>query len=165
MPFEIETQQKLNWCWAAVAATAARYFFPKQTLTQCTIAKGVLGLDCCQDPAAGCDEPAALQTALDAVNTALGKSLNNLPQGGTLAFESVRAQIDSGRPVCVRIQWFGTSGAHFVMIDGYSVSQSGEPWVDIADPYYEDSTLPYEQFVFGYLNAGAWSDTYLLAQS
>ncbi len=30
--FEIETQEKLNWCWAAVAATVSGYFFSPQTL-------------------------------------------------------------------------------------------------------------------------------------
>ncbi len=125
----------------------------------------MLGLDCCNGAIAGCDQPSALETALGAVNTLVGKALNNqaLP-GQTLPFAAVRQQIDSSVPVCVRIQWFGEQNGHFVMLSGYSVSQSGEEWVDVADPYYEDSTVPYDQFVAAYLEAGQWSDTYLVGQ-
>ena len=163
--FEIETQEKLNWCWAAVAATVSRYFYPNQAVEQCSIARSVLNIDCCAAASGDCDEPAALETALDALNTTFPKSLTNQPlPGQLLPFAAVRGQIDSGRPVCVRIRWFGESGGHFVMISGYSVSESGEPWVDVADPYYQDSTVPYDRFVSAYLDAGAWTDTYLVGQ-
>ncbi len=163
--FEIETQQKLNWCWAAVAATVASYFDPSKPIEQCAIAKLALGLDCCKDSKDKCDQPAALETALDAVNTATGQALNNSPIPKSQTFGIIRKQIDSGRPLCARIQWFAESGAHFVMLSGYSISQSGEFWVDVSDPYYEDSTIPYEQFVNAYLDAGEWSDTYLVGQA
>lgn len=164
--FQIETQLKLNWCWAAVASTVSKYFFPDLPLTQCAIAEGVLhpGVNCCTDSTSVCDQQAALEAALATVNTLQSKSLNNQPVPGFLTFGLIRKQIDASKPVCARIQWYGEPGGHFVMISGYSISQSGEQWVDIADPYYDDSTVPYEQFVSAYLDAGAWSDTYLVDQ-
>ena len=167
--FQIETQERLNWCWAAVAATVSHYFFPTLSTTQCTIAKQVLqppGGDCCSDGLISpCDQAAELETALSAVNTLTGQSLNDQTLSGKIiTFGAVRQQIDSGRPVCARIQWFGEQRGHFVMISGYSLGQSGEQWVDIADPYYDDSILPYDQFVSAYLDAGEWSDTYLVGQ-
>jgi hypothetical protein len=51
-----------------------------------------------------------------------------------------------------------------VVISGYSVSESNEHWVDIADPFYGDSTTPYVHFVAAYLNAGRWDETYLVGQ-
>jgi hypothetical protein len=166
--FKIETQEKLNWCWAAVAATVSHYFFPDQPLQQVDIAKSVLhlaaGIDC-NAPGSACDQPAPLEQAFGAVEVLAGRSLGmRPPSSGTLLFHKVQAQIDAGKPVCVRVQWFDETRGHFVMISGYSISDSGEEWVDVADPYYEDSTIPYEQFVHAYLDAGAWTNTYLLKQ-
>jgi len=164
--FEIQTQQKLNWCWAAVAATVSNYFFPNQAVQQCQIAKNILGIDCCTDPdPEACDAQAELQTALAAIPKLVGNSLNvNTLQNEPLSFDAVRKQIDAGLPVCARIQWFGENRSHFVIISGYSISQSNVPWVDISDPYYEDSTIPYQHFVSAYLDAGTWRETYLVAQ-
>jgi hypothetical protein len=78
--FQIQSQRKLNWCWAAVAATLAGYFFPEeeQKVSQCDIAGEVLGIDCCNRANADCDQPAPLEDALDAVNTLLKTSLKNI---------------------------------------------------------------------------------------
>ena len=167
--FQIETQEKLHWCWAAVAATVAHYFFPdKPPLSQCMIAQTVVnpaGTSCCADITGVCDVSEDLIDALNAINTVVGPPLNNHREPDTiLSFESVKQQIDSKRPVCVRIQWSDGSGGHFVMVSGYSVDQSGVQWVDIADPYYDDSTVPYNQFVSDYLGKGAWNSTYLVGQ-
>ncbi|MCU1294939.1 MAG: hypothetical protein JWP08_3789 [Bryobacterales bacterium] len=163
-PFQIEPQKKLNWCWAAVAATVSNYFFPGLALDQCGIAKNVLrsNADCCGAAAVQCDRTAPLEDALAAVNTMLNKNLNCQVLGRFLKFGEIRTQIDAGRPVCARIQWIGEQRAHFVMISGYSVSHSGEQWVDVADPYWGNSILPYPQFVSSYRHAGEWSDSYLL---
>jgi hypothetical protein len=168
-PFQIETQQKHNWCWAAVSDTVAHYFFKGVNLTQAQIAKETLGASCSNPD--GCDVPARLEDALRSADKLLkpllpGRSLNTqLLLGRFLTFEAIRSEIDAGRPVCVRIQWSGEDGGHFVMISGYSVSASGEEWVDVADPFYEDSIVPYDQFVTAYLNAGEWSDTYLVSHN
>jgi hypothetical protein len=65
----------------------------------------------------------------------------------------------------VRIQWIDDQRGHFVMICGYSVSASGEQWVDVADPYWGNSILSYPQLVSSYLDAGKWSDSYLVNQA
>jgi hypothetical protein len=165
--FQIEPQEKLNWCWAAVAATVSQYFFPEVALSQCGIAKHVLNTtsNCCGDLPSECNRPASLESALTAVNTLLNKNLDNRTLPRFLKFEEIREQIDSGRPVCARIQWIGEQRAHFVMICGYSVSRSGTQWVDVADPYWGNSVVPYTQFVSSYLNAGVWSDSYLVNQA
>ncbi len=166
--FQIETQEKLHWCWAAVAATVAHYFFPdKPPVSQCQIAQTVVspvGTSCCADTTGVCDVSEDLMDALKAVNDLVGTPLKNLPKNTFLAFDNVKQQIDSKCPVCARIQWSDGSGGHFVMVSGYSVDQSGLQWVDIADPYYDDSTVPYDQFVSDYLGKGTWSETYLVGQ-
>ena len=160
--FQIEPQQKLNWCWAAVTATVSRYFSPQSNISQCNIAQRVLKIDCSNPDS---DRPARFEDALSVLNEILPQPLNNKPlEQQSLPFETIQSQIHSGRPVCARIGWFNEDSGHLVMITGYSVSNSGEQWLDISDPYYEDSTVPYVDFKNAYLAAGEWTDTYLLGQ-
>jgi Papain-like cysteine protease AvrRpt2 len=163
--FKIETQKELNWCWAAVATTVVRYYEPSNTLEQCKLAEKLTGVPNCCSSNKACDFNEYLDDALAAANSSLTKGLNNqtLP-GKALKFEAIKAEIDAGRPIGVGIQWYGENSGHFVIINGYAVEASGEKWVDISDPYYEDSTVPYDQFVSAYLEAGKWSDTYLIGQ-
>src|SRR5438270_7192657 len=115
--FEIETQQQLNWCWAAVAATVSRYFSPHQALEQCQIASRVLKVaDGCANPSS-CDFPETLDDALAAVDALAPGSLNRQRvQAPPRDFKTVKLAIDSGRPVCVQIEWFGGRGGHYVML-------------------------------------------------
>ncbi len=165
--FTIQTQIELNWCWSAVATTVGLYYDSTKNLQQCQVAQKVTGIaNCCPDNEA-CDQFAGLDTALTAVNSMLTTPLNNkLLPGQVLKFAAVQAEIDAGRPVGVRIQWYGEDpdAGHFVIISGYAIEASGEKWVDVSDPYYDDSSAPYDQFVSAYLEAGAWSDTYMIGQ-
>ncbi|MFL6464693.1 MAG: C39 family peptidase [Bryobacteraceae bacterium] len=170
--FQIETQEQRNWCWAAVAATVANYFFPGQAIEQCAVAtgvqyaQGVPNTNCCPNGSTSvCDIPEALEDALNTVNNLLGKSLTHHASDTYLDFKIIRQKIDAGLPICARIRWYGEGErGHFVMIIGYSESPSAGQWVDIADPRYEDSTIPYEQFRSAYWGAGWWDDTYLVDQ-
>ncbi|HEX4166623.1 MAG TPA: papain-like cysteine protease family protein [Bryobacteraceae bacterium] len=165
--FTIETQKELNWCWAAVATTVGLYYESTKQLQQCQVAQTVTGIANCCSGEAACDQFGALDVALTAVNSILPATLNNqIRPGKVLKFAAVQAEIDAGRPVGVRIQWYGEdpNAGHFVIISGYAIEASGEKWVDVSDPYYEDSTVPYDQFVSAYLEAGSWSDTYLIGQ-
>ncbi len=165
--FTIETQVEINWCWAAVATTIGRYYQPTKDLQQCQVAQKVTGIANCCPEVEACDQFKALDDALSAVNAILPATLKNqLLLGKVLKFAAVRAEIDAGRPVGARIQWYGgdPDAGHFVILSGYAIEASGEKWVDVSDPYYEDSTVPYDQFVSAYLEAGSWSDTYMIGQ-
>lgn len=153
--FNIETQEQREWCWAAVTASIVNYFDPAQALNQCSVASKTIGRKCCPQVTA-CDIPMFLHQALDEYSS----EVKYQGQLGPLSWEELRQEIDDGFPVCVEVAWTKESSAHFVIIRGYATSQSGERWVDIADPFYLDSTLPYHQFVHGYLNDGVWHYTY-----
>jgi eukaryotic-like serine/threonine-protein kinase len=102
--------------------------------------------------------PERLEDALGITRT-----LSQALAASSCLFDEIRQEIDAGRPVCVRIGWQPNEAyGHFVVIRGYSMSSVGEQWVDITDPYYFDSTVPYDQFVYAYLDAGEWTDTYLV---
>jgi hypothetical protein len=151
MPFQIQTQEHDQWCWAAVTASVDRYFSPPGS-TQCNIARMVLGPDCCGAPGP-CNTRAFLQDALDAV----GKLRDSV--SGTLSFADTLDEIEHGFPVGVRIGWFGGS-AHFVIIRGCREG-AGSQLLDIADPWYVDSVQDYDVFATNYLGLGEWTDTFL----
>jgi hypothetical protein len=160
--FPIQKQpQDSNWCWAAVGVSVNDYFLPGSALRQCELATHILNdPGCCGTPPTGLDKTAYLQDVLRRLSV-----LREPPQAGiALAFEDIRTQIDASLPVCVRIGWPDQSRGHFVVICGYAVSASGEQWVDIADPYFENSTTSYNDFVHAYQGNGEWTDTFLLKE-
>jgi hypothetical protein len=153
--FQMETQCESEWCWAAVSTSVDHYFQPSSTLTQCEIASQVMLEDCCLKPRLH-DEAEMLQDALDAVGR-LGATK------GRLTFEQLQAEINAKRPVCVRIAWFGGS-AHYVALSGYEVLSSGVRTVDVADPFYPDSTEDFDLFPSTYHGGGEWTATFFTKQ-
>ena len=151
--FQMETQCESEWCWAAVSTSVDHYFQPGSTLTQCEIASQVMLEDCCTKPR---NEAEMLQDALDAVGR-LGTIM------GRLTFEQLQAEINAKRPVCVRIAWFGGS-AHYVALSGYDVLSSGVRTVDVADPFYPDSTEDFDLFPSAYHGGGEWTATFFTKQ-
>jgi hypothetical protein len=151
-----------EWCWAAVGISIELYFSPGSPLKQCELAQAILKKDGC------CDErlpstlnvPAQLEDVLSYLD-ALQQTMVR-----PLAFSDIYTQIvGKCLPICVEIQWFGlVPTGHYVVVCGCPVTVSGEPWVDIADPFYGFSTIPYDQFVNSYLNAGEWAYTFLVKQ-
>jgi hypothetical protein len=157
--FQMETQEHADWCWAAVCQSVTRYFSGTVT-KQCEIANVVLKTtqSCDQPLPAGLDTAAHLETGLYNLGV-----LRQAKAGVALSFEEIHAEImGKSLPVCARIGWHGQNRGHFVVVFGCPVTASGEQWVDIADPFYGYSTMPYDQFVNSYLHAGEWTDTYLV---
>jgi hypothetical protein len=152
----MQTQQEDQWCWAAIAASVDTYFSPFASSPQCRIAAAVLnsGSDTCNDPQKY-NNPAKLQVALKAIGRYRATHI------GPLSFEDLQAEIDAGRPVCVRIAWSG-GGAHFVVLSGYHVSTTGVRTVDVADPLYPDSTRLFDQFPSAYHGGGEWTATFFV---
>lgn len=158
--FQIEKQpQNSNWCWAAIGVSVNRYFLPNTNLTQHDLASQILNAPGNHStPSSGTNKTAHLQRVLRHLNV-----LNEPPRTGiVLPFDDVRAQIKASLPVCVRIGWPDQLGGHFVVIRGFAVSVSGRQWVDIADPSFDDSIMPYNDFVRFYQGVGQWTDTFLL---
>jgi hypothetical protein len=160
-PYQIEQQAHQEWCWAAVGASIKNYFSPDANMTQCQIANLVLGVDdCCNNPfPVGRDTTAALQDVLGKLNALQNTQLPLSPQD---IFTQI---VTNSLPVGCRIGWFGQNdNGHFVVICGCPVTASGEQWLDIADPFYGNCTIPYDEFVHSYLNAGEWTNAFLVKQ-
>jgi Papain-like cysteine protease AvrRpt2 len=161
--FPIQREGKNSgWCWAAVGVSIAKYFSPKSDWTQCKLAEKVLRrADCCADPVPpGCNQAQKLEDALTAVNALRQPLTQSAP------FKQIRAEIDSGLPLCAGLEWHDKlgdkAGGHFVVICGYSVSAAGDQWLEVADPFYGNSTVPYDQFRTEYRHSGIWQETFLV---
>jgi Papain-like cysteine protease AvrRpt2 len=156
MPFQVENQEESKWCWAAVSSAVDRYYSPQSFLSQCEVASDVLEpADVCDDPDKY-DRPGALAVGLNVI----GRDDRVDPVTGKIQFDELQTEIDAGRPVCVCIQWNGSANAaHFVALCGYR-EWSGLRLVDVADPFYPDSTQDFDIFPLSYHGGGSWLQTY-----
>jgi hypothetical protein len=156
--FPIQPQEQSEWCWAAVAQSLDQYFNPNLKRTQCQIATLLFSPTKCCDDAEKCNLPKKLIDVLRKINRFRSTS----PRA--LLFEEVTPELDGGRPVCARIKW-NDGGAHFVVITGYEVLQSGARHLEVADPFYPSAILDYDEFANNYHGDGVWTDTYLVTDS
>jgi hypothetical protein len=155
MPFQVETQEESRWCWAAVSSAVDQYYSPLAFLSQCEVASEVLVQpDVCNDPDAY-DDSGALEVGLNVI----GRYDHVDPEGTKMTFDALQTEIDAGRPVCVCIQWDGSQNAHFVALCGYSEWSGGLRLVDVADPFYPDSTQNFDAFPLSYHGGGSWLQT------
>jgi hypothetical protein len=170
--FEIQYQQKTNWCWAALAVSVAKFYDTSFKHSQCDIANGELGRsDCCEtskdDP---CNVYGHLMSSLHRVEhfeewhvRRPSKSKNLQEQIRRYVQTEIKQEIDDGRPLCGRIIWAG-GGAHFLAIYGYA-TDSELSGVAIADPWWGLSDLDWEDFPIRYRTGAVYTDTYYTSGS
>lgn len=154
--FVMPVQQQTNWCWAANALGVAQYYNPATTWTQCSVANSQLSrTDCCGTGAAtACNVPQVLDNPLQIVG-----HLDHMVIAVT-DFATVAAEIDSGRPHCLRIVWSG-GGAHFIAAIGYIGSNpaTGE-YLSVDDPIYGPSDVAYATLQTSYRTIGTWERSF-----
>jgi Papain-like cysteine protease AvrRpt2 len=158
LTFTIQPQQQTNWCWAAVSTSVSHFFTAASKWTQCLIANATLPRqDCCGAGAGninGCNKPWYLDRAL----TTAG-NLRNV-EIRPLNFSEVQAEIQASKPVGSRVGWHG-GGGHFMAIVGWLVADSGEQYLDIADPIFLNSQIPFNAYAGAYQSGGDWTHSYL----
>jgi len=158
LAFTIQPQQQANWCWAAVSTSIAHFFTAACAWTQCLVANSTLPRqDCCAGGAGDpnrCNKPWFLDRAL----TTTGNLRQVQPR--SLSFPEVQTEIGASKPIASRVGWFG-GGGHFMTIVGWLVASSGEQYLDIADPIYLNSQIPYNSYASAYQSGGNWTHSYL----
>jgi hypothetical protein len=155
LAFTMHPQEQSNWCWAAVGVSVAR-FFNSSTIwqEQCDLTSQELVQVCCPTGTnpTGCNVPWYLDQALIRVGH------YNPYQSRAASLNEIRAEIDSNRPLGVRIAW-SSGGGHFVVVSGYSTSPVGD-MVTIEDPVYGQSILLLSTFTTAYQGSGSWTHSY-----
>lgn len=154
--FSVQLQVQTQWCWAAVSTSVAE-FFALGTWSQCKVAAAEFApLNCCGvDGSRGCNQPWYLDRALTRVGHFDRRTAPNAP------FTDVQREVNSGRPVGCRIGWANNGGGHFMAIGGWLVASDGTEFVDVYDPIFQFSQMPYVDFCSSYRNPGdTWTHTY-----
>jgi hypothetical protein len=164
----MQQQAKMNWCWTAVAVSVADFFGNPDKLTQCELASLQLnqpGSGCCDDPD-NCNRVSHLETSLTLVRHR--RPGPNNPQRGIPLQTVIKQEIDSGRPIGVRIGWDDSlDQGHFVLVTGYDDTGS-KFLVMINDPEAPDGsswrTYSYDALQQGmYESSGSWTYSYFTA--
>jgi hypothetical protein len=178
LDFNIEYQQKTNWCWAALAASIKRFYHPSSTVTQCEIANGELRRkDCCKSLAASDHDPCNvigfLMSSLFRVDCfekwivrrpttskRLQKEIRRKVQ------EDIREEIDHERPLCARI-FRPAGGGHFIAIFGYASELAHDVCdkpqivgVAVADPLLGETDIDWDDFPTRYYTGAVYTDSY-----
>ena len=141
----METQEKDNWCWAAVSVSVRKFYGAAGPRSQCEQAQQQFNRPCCADPDS-CDQRWIIDPSL------FNRS------AGAFPFITVQQHIDARLLVTARIAW-AEGGTHFVCIDGYSTVGAQE-LVMVKDSFYGPSTIPYTTLKSAYQDRGTWTDSY-----
>src|SRR6202521_391800 len=152
LEFELWHQLMTMWCWAAVSSAIGNYYAGTELWTQCSVASLVRGKKCCPTNPV-CNKGNSLKLALMDVG-----HLNRM-FARPLSVADIQAQIDRRHPVGVRIARYN-NGGHFIVIDGYSVSNDGE-LISVEDPWTGSHDVVYHELVTAYAGKGSWSHAYV----
>ena len=156
LPVSVPEQLQSRWCWAAIASALATYY-QTMNISQVEIADNLL-----RDPDAGNGRYSNAALPERNVNFKLDVALKyvNCFSHWTIGkpiFERVQFEINQGRPLGVRLEWF-KGGAHYILVNGYC---DRERSIKIEDPLHGRSIQVYDQFPDNYRESGAvWTETF-----
>ncbi|WP_166437185.1 papain-like cysteine protease family protein [Niastella caeni] len=161
LPVSVPEQLKSRWCWAAIASALATYY-QTMNISQVEIADSLLSDNLSSDPVAGNGRYANEELLERNVNFKLDVALKyvNCFSHWTIGkpiFERVQFEINQGRPLGVRLEWF-KGGAHYILVNGYCDQEKS---IMIEDPLHGKSIQVYDQFPDTYRESGAvWTESF-----
>jgi len=143
----VPEQEQLNWCWAATTVGIMNFYNPptreEPDHRQCAVVGRRLGQDVCGATRGNTiPEEFNVQSGLTLPLHEAGHHVVTF--ANQLSFDEITAEIDAGRPVCVRVVWErGFGGGHFAVIAGYSRNcpdtDTGSDQMTVEDVLVEDS--------------------------
>ncbi|GGW74373.1 hypothetical protein GCM10010503_59950 [Streptomyces lucensis JCM 4490] len=147
--FDMQAQQKTNWCWAASGASIAAWHGRGYSQNAfCDAAFGYSQNTACPNNQATLAND---QRAYDWMGLNPGTYIQ-----GRIGYSGLQNEINAGRPVQTRIQW-SSGGGHMEVLYGYDTSRS---WVYWGDPWPDD--YRYNWATYGYYANNAdfsWTHT------
>lgn len=149
-----EQQQQSQWCWAAIGAMLGRYYGANGS-NQEKLAATVLNTGTETKRGRKKKTETNVSVTLDRALKHIG-CYSHWSLGRPLP-ERVMFEINQGRPVCVRVEWY-QGGAHYVLLKGYNAAT--EEWL-VEDPMDGPSRVPFAAFPQQYgKSGGVWTDTF-----
>ena len=156
LPVAVGQQLRSRWCWAAIASALATYY-QTMFITQVQI------VDCLLSDFDGGNDLYSNEDLLERnVNFKLDVALKfvNCFSHWTIgkpAFERIQFEINQGRPLGVRLEWF-KGGAHYILVNGYN-DQDGS--IMIEDPLHGPHVQDFNLFPGNYRESGAvWTESF-----
>ena len=158
LDFTVESQQKSNWCWAAIAASVGRFYgttyLSQENVASQTPSNTSSLLSDQLNKQESNNQQRTLDESLKLVSCYSHWSL------GRPSFERLLLEVGAGRLVCVRIEWL-EGGAHYLVVKGIN---PGEQLLHIEDSLHGPSVVPYNTFPKLYQGLGAiWTETFWTA--
>lgn len=156
LPIAVEPQLRSRWCWAAIASAVAAYY-KTMSIGQHQIADSLIagpGLK---------NGPYTNEDLFEKnVNFKLDVALKYVQcfshwTIGKPVFERIQFEINQGRPLGVRLEWF-KGGAHYILVNGYNDQEES---IMIEDPLHGPGILRFDRFPENYRESGAvWTETF-----
>lgn len=135
LDLDLVPQTQTNWCWAAATSMVASYY-SKREVPQCEIASSQYGMNCCVNPRA-CNQA---NSVMDFVPLLRQFKIKSKVVRGRLNWDQLKRNIDAGKPLIIRVGWYGNQGGHFVVIYGYRLYRQNNGDIHksvwIKDPSY-----------------------------
>lgn len=146
----MQAQENSNWCWAGSGDTIAAWYGRNYSQNQfCNAAfRRPQGTPCPNDQAT----LANVQDAFGWMGINSGSYVSSW-----LGYDTVRSEIDAGRPMETRIQW-SSGGGHMHVIYGYDTERN---WVYWGDPWATNNRYNWGDFDY-YVNGSSFSWTHSL---
>jgi hypothetical protein len=145
LPIEVNQQLKSRWCWAAIACSVGAYYDTIH-IEQAELVNRLLPDDDTER-----NINFKLDVALKYINCFSHWTI------GKPTFERIQFEINQGRPLGVRLEWF-KGGAHYILINGYN-SEDGSIFIE--DSLHNRSVQDFNQFPDHYRVSGAvWTEIY-----
>jgi len=137
----MQHQEYNNWCWAAVTVSVANFYSKKDTWKQCNLANQSFNrTDCCNG--SGCNKDHTFDAALRLTR-------NYRDQVPPLPFEDIMKEINTGRPIVIRLMPRVGEIGHAVVITGYNNDHPDKPKIKIQNPDYwfsSDTVCDFDTF-------------------
>lgn len=151
--FDMETQRRTKWCWAATSASISGFYDPASVWTQCSVVRKALGGILCCTWVLGwsCNRFYYLDKALTLTSNFAGMS-------GIMNFDAVAGELWEGRVIGARVAWRGGNG-HFMAIHGCGTGETMNVYC-IDDPVYGKSSIAEKVLLTNYEGRGGWSHSY-----
>jgi hypothetical protein len=149
-----------EWCWAAVTVGIFTAY-KAANREQCKIVKTFKAcMKCCGSLSAAdlkcCNKPNDLKAPLEDHCGQLHRKKMDHTEG------FVKACIDNGFPIAVRIAW-STKSFHYVIIRGYRIMPDSSFEVHVSDPQsssIQPTPIPFAEFRYNYEQDGEWDISY-----
>lgn len=153
-----QSQKDELWCWAAIASMLSHAY--NHPLGQCQIASFYLynnTINCCSNPGR-CRSMAEL-------NLVLKKLEYQINEGyiiGRISFEYLKNEINSNKPVAIRVVNDEDYG-HYVLLIGYVETGADQKITYIDSRYGSVRTVNYGSIARSVMETGRWSHTYCMS--